>query len=149
MQIATSAKPVHELTQRADHYLQVNDNQNALADLNRAITLDPRSAPALASRANLHLRRKQMSEAKADAEACLAIEPTQEAYSVLGDVFLSLGDYDRAIENFAQARRVDPSVAEAYYAKSKALAEEGLVEKANTTLQQALALDPDVATRLR
>ena len=113
------------------------------------MTLDDRSATALAARANLYLRKKMISKARADAEASLAIEPAQEAYSVLGDVYLSLGDYDRAIENFAQARRVDPSVAEAYYAKSKELAEKGDVEQAQVTLQQALVLDPDIQSRVR
>ncbi|MEI8019077.1 MAG: tetratricopeptide repeat protein [Schlesneria sp.] len=147
--IAASTRPVRELTQRARHYLDVNDIENALKDLDRAVSLDSRSAEALSARSNLHLRKKSMHDAKADAVASLAIEPNQEAFSVLGDVFLSLGDYDKAIENFANARRVDPSVAEAYYAKSKALAAKGEVEKANDTLQQALVLDPDVESRLR
>ena len=88
-------------------------------------------------------------EARADAETVIAIEPSQEAFSVLGDVFLTLGDYDRAIENFAKARRVDPNVAEAYFAKSKILAEKGELDQARTTLEQALVLDPDVESRLR
>ena len=147
--LATSTRPARELTQRARHYLDVNDFESAMKDLNRAVSLDPSSAEALSARSNLHLRKKSTQNAKADAEASLAIEPNQEAFSVLGDVFLSLGDYDKAIENFANARRVDPSVAEAYYAKSKVLAAQGQVEKANDTLQQALVLDPDVESRLR
>ena len=147
--IAGSQRPFHDLTQRARHYLDVNDFENALKDLDRAIALAPQSAEALSARANLHLRKKSMQNAKADAVASLAIEPNQEAFSVLGDVFLSQRDYDKAIENFANARRVDPSVAEAYYAKSKALAAQGEHEKAKDTLQQALVLDPDVESRLR
>jgi tetratricopeptide (TPR) repeat protein len=147
--LASSHQPSRELTQRARHYLNVNDFESALKDLDRAISLDAQYAEAFSARASLHLRNKSIQSAKADAIASLAIEPNQEAFSVLGDVFLSLGDYDKAIENFANARRVDPSVAEAYYAKSKALAAQGQVEKANDTLQQALVLDPDVESRLR
>ena len=148
-QIAAKTNPVTELTQRAKHFLQVDDTEKALDDLNRAIALDANSAAALALRAGLSLKKKSFADARSDAEASLAIEPMTEAYSVLGDVFLSLGDYDRAIENFAHARRVDPSVAEAYYAKSKALAKEGQVENARNTLEQALVLDPDIESRLR
>ena len=101
------------------------------------------------TRASLYLRKKMIPEAKIDAEASLAIEPAFEVYSVLGDVYLSLGDYDRAIENFARARRVDPSVAEAYYAKSRELARNGDAAQAQVTLEQALVLDPDVENRLR
>lgn len=144
-----STRPVLELTHRASHYLQINDLENALADLNRAVSLDPRSAAALSARADVHYRKKMIEEAKSDAETSLAIEPSHEAFSVLGDVFLKLGDYDRAIENFARARRVDSSVAEAYFAKSRELTEKGDLEQAQNSLQQALVLDPDVESRLR
>jgi tetratricopeptide (TPR) repeat protein len=127
----------------------MNDRENALTDLNRAITLDPRSAVALSARADVHFREKMFEQARADAEISLAIEPSHEAFSVLGDVFLRLGEYDRAIENFARARRVDSSVAEAYFARSKELAEKGDMEQAQSSLQQALVLDPDVESRLR
>lgn len=158
--IAKSKHPVNELVQRAKHYMQVEHDDKALTDLDRAIQLhnqipvaangeDRRAAEALAVRASVHLRQKSMDNAKSDAEASLAIEPSQEAYSVLGDVYLSRRDYDRAIENFAHARRVDPNVAEAYYAKSKALARQGEAEQAQVNREQALALDPDVENRLR
>jgi tetratricopeptide (TPR) repeat protein len=147
--IAKSANPAKELTQRANHYLLVDDLENAMKDLNNAIAADPHNSAALAARAGLHLRRNSIDDAKADAEAALSIEPLMDAYSVLGDVYLGRGDYDHAIENFARARRVDPSVAEAYYAKSRQLAEKGDAEQAKTTMQQALVLDPDIENRLR
>ena len=147
--IANSVAPVAELTERANHFLEVNDLERARDDLDRAISLDPQSAIALAARAAVHLQQKSMDLAKTDAEASLAIEPLHQAYSVLGDVFLSRGDYDRAIQNFAHARRVDTSVAEAYYGKSKELADKGEIDQSRETLQQALVLDPDVEHRLQ
>ncbi len=147
--IAANARPFNELTQRAKHFLEVDDQESAMQDLDRAILLDSRSAEALAVRAGLHLKRKSIAEAQADSLAALDIEPSQAAYSVLGDVFLSHGDYDRAIENFARARRADPSVAEAYYAKSKLLAKQGETEQAQDNLEQALVLDPEIESRLR
>ena len=85
----------------------------------------------------------------ADAEACLAVTEKDDAYSVIGDVYLSRGNYDKAIENFARARRIDSNVADAYYAKSKQLARDGQEEQAKFNLDQALALDPGVEDRLR
>ena len=83
------------------------------------------------------------------AEAALAIEPSQEAFSARGDACLGLKEYDRAIESFAQARRFDPAVAEAYYRKSQILQTSGETEQAAESLQHALALDPDIQDRLR
>ena len=54
-----------------------------------------------------------------------------------------------AIESFAKARRIDAPVAEAYFRKSQALRAAGKVDAATDNLKQALALDPDVAVRLR
>lgn len=147
--VSASKRPVKELTQRAGHYMSVNHTEKALDDLNRALTFDPRSAEALAARGAIYLQLKSLADAKADAELSLLILPNEAAYSVLGDVFLRLRDYDRAIENFAQARRVDPSVAEAYYGRSKALATQGQSEQAKDSLEQALALDPDIESRMR
>jgi tetratricopeptide (TPR) repeat protein len=147
--VAASNRPVKELTSRASHYMAVNDQEKALDDLNRALTFDPRSAEALAARSAIYLQQKSLANAKADAELSLLIQPNEAAYSVLGDLFLRQRDFDRAIENFAQARRVDPSVAEAYYGRSKLLEKQGKPEQAKDSLEQALALDPDIESRLR
>ena len=148
-EIATVTNPANELTERAKHFIKIDELDKALEDLNRAVSLDPTSAEALVVRAGVHWQRSSLSKAKADAEASLAIDPKTDAYSILGDIFLSRGDYDRAIENYAHARRIDGSVAEAYYVKSKALAKQGQDEQAKFNLEQALALDPDVEKRLR
>lgn len=147
--VARTERPVAELTERAKHHLQDGDIDSALIDLERVLSLAPRSAEALVVRAGIRWQQNLVDEAKQDAEVSLAVKPTQEAYSILGDVYLKLKDYDRAIENFANARRVDPNVAEAYYARSKALARQGRTDLANDNLAQALALDPEVENRLR
>jgi tetratricopeptide (TPR) repeat protein len=79
----------------------------------------------------------------------LSIEPSQAAFSVRGDAYLGLKEYDRAIESFAEARRIDPAVAEAYYRKSQILQTSGNADQAAESLRNALALDPDVEDRLR
>jgi tetratricopeptide (TPR) repeat protein len=147
--VASDTRPVDALTMRAKHFLANGDLDQALADLDRALKLDPRSAPALVARAGIHLQQQSISYARADAEASLSVEPSQEAYSILGEIYLLQKDYDRAIENFAKARRVDPKVAEAYYARSKVLSRLGRNDLAQDNLDQALALDPDVEERLR
>ncbi len=137
------------LVQRARHHLKADSDDKALRDLDRAITINARSASALTLRAGLRVRWREFSQALSDAEAALAIEPSQEAFSARGDACLGLKEYDRAIESFAQARRFDPAVAEAYYRKSQILQTSGESEQAAESLQHALALDPDIQDRLR
>jgi tetratricopeptide (TPR) repeat protein len=140
---------VHLLVQRARHHLKVEDDERALRDLDQALSINSRSASALVTRAGIRARWKEYLQALSDAEAALAIEPSQEAFSARGDACLGLKEYDRAIESFAQARRFDPAVAEAYYRKSQILRTSGESEQAAETLQHALALDPDIQDRLR
>ena len=147
-EIAATIHPVDLLIERAQLFIRVYDFEKALTDLDRAVALASDSAPARLARASVHLERKSLVEAKADADASLAIRPTEEAYSILGDIYLGQGDYDHAIENFVRAQRFDESVAEAYYGKSKELEKKGQIEQAKTNLDQALALDPDIESRL-
>ena len=147
--IGVSANPAVDLTARAKHFLRINDLEKALGDVNRSLELNPQSAETLVTRAGIYLQQKSADAAKTDAEASLAIAANEEAYSVLGDVYLLAQDFDRAIEHFARARRIDGSVAEAYYARAKVLEKQGNAEQAQMNLDQALALDPDVENRLR
>lgn len=147
--IATTTRPAPELVRRADHYSRVEEYEKALDDLDRAIAIDAKSIEALMARASIKLRQKKFAAAVADAEAVIAISSKVEAYSILGDAFLGLRDYDRAIENYHRARRIDMNVAEAYYENSKALRKRGDVDRAKTSLEQALALDPEIENRLR
>ena len=137
------------LVQRARHHLKHEDDDKAIRDLDKALAVNARSASALIVRAGIRVRWKEYAQALSDAEAALAIEPSQAAFSARGDACLGLREYDRAIESFAQARRFDPAVAEAYFRKSQVLQTSGQSEQAAETLKHALALDPDIQDRLR
>jgi tetratricopeptide (TPR) repeat protein len=148
-EMTRSVQPVQQLIQRSRLFLQVNDDENAMRDVEQALAIDAQSAEALAVRASVHLQQRLLNEAKMDALASLQIEPSEQAHSILGDVFLKQRNYDQAIENFSLARRVDQDVAKAYFAKAKQLEELGQAEQAKDSLQQAIVLDPDVESRLR
>ena len=147
--LVKNAADAPRLVERARHYLKVEHDEKAVEDLDRALTITPKLAAALLVRAEIRLRWREFPQALSDAEAALAVEPTQEAYSARGDACLGLKDYDRAIESFAEARRIDPAVAEAYFRKSQVLQTSGDPERAAESLKLALALDPDVQARLR
>lgn len=147
--VARAVNPVEALVERGKFFLANGDFDKAFADLDRALAMNPRSAAALAARSAVHWQQQSILDAKTDAEASLSVQPTQEAYSVLGEIYLNQKDYDRAIENFANARRVDPKVAEAYYGRAQLLARQGRDELAKDNLERALALDPDIEDRLR
>lgn len=69
------------------------DGAGALAALERARKLDPRSADLLAELAGFHLRQNRSEAAVAEAERALAIDPENaEAHHVLGLVYSARAD---------------------------------------------------------
>ncbi len=143
--ILAKPKDINLLLERARHHLAGDDQSKAMDDVQRALKIDPKFVGALLVRGRIHLDLNDYQNALADANAALKIEPQQEAYSLRGDACLGLKDYDKAIENYATARRIDASVAEAYYGKSQVLQASGQVEAAAEILKQAHALDAALA----
>ncbi len=137
------------LIRRARHHLQARDDVSAALDVERALKINARSADALILRAEIEVGKKEFQRALADAETALSIDPTREAFSVLGDACLGLDNYDRAISSFNEAHRIDSAVAEAYFRKSQILQISGNTAEATSTLQQAVFLDQEIEARLR
>jgi tetratricopeptide (TPR) repeat protein len=71
--------------------------QASLADLNYAISRQPRNARALWLRAKLYASQSQFDEAMADIDSALEIEPTQGLYHLTrADIHGQSGQYDEA-----------------------------------------------------
>jgi tetratricopeptide (TPR) repeat protein len=137
------------IVERAKHYLTVDDQTAAMKDLDRALVLDAGCVSAIMEHGRICIRQKHYTEALADAAKLLQIAPSQDAFSLSGDAYLGLKNFDKAIESYTEARRIDSSVAEAYYHKSRILQASGQQDEAESHLQRAVALDPDVESRLR
>ena len=132
------------LMERAKHHLAADDSAKALDDVQRALTIESKSVSALLVRGKIQLTMSDFQNALDSANAALEIEPRQEAYSLRGDACLGLKDYDQAIESFAITRRIDPSVAEAYFQQSKILLASGEEDAAKVSLARAVELNPTI-----
>jgi tetratricopeptide (TPR) repeat protein len=81
----------------------------ALAALDKALTLNPSAAEALAAKGVLALREYQIKEAERLAEQALKINPRlPEALRLRADVHLAAGDAAAALRELEQARAVNP-----------------------------------------
>lgn len=130
--------------QRAAHLAQGGHGDIALANFNKAIELEPSQTQVYTSRAAYWVEQGEYQKAIEDCEAALKIEPSEEAYSILGDAHLALGDYDRAVQNFAQTKRFDRQVAEAYLQRSKQRESQGDAQGAKEDLLHAQSIDPSL-----
>jgi tetratricopeptide (TPR) repeat protein len=86
---------------RGISYLEVEETDAALKDLNKAIELGPSNASAYHSRGRIYYASKQYAEAVKDFSRSVEINPNNDAaYYNLGMTYFRLEDTKNACENF-------------------------------------------------
>lgn len=75
---------------RAISYINLDQPDRAISDLNKAIELDPESAFAYAARAMAHLRHDKIEMAREDTERALSMHPEPEAERIARKVLKEL-----------------------------------------------------------
>lgn len=102
-------------------HLAGGDPAAALADLDRAIELDPSYADAYANRGSIRHLLGDYSAALADLDRAIDLDPgLASAYNNRGAVRLMQWDLDRAIADFDAALALDPSLHQAYLSRANA-----------------------------
>lgn len=100
---------------RASTYIQTNRPQEALADLNSALAIDPESFTTLYLKANTEYTLGQYKEAKTDYQRLLRINPrSAEAMLGLARVAVKENNIGTANEYLDKAVAISPNNAEAY-----------------------------------
>lgn len=124
---------------RAHAYDARLDIQSALADINRAIRLDPNLAPAYDARGRAF--RFNPDRAIVDFNEAIRLDPRlARAYADRGAAYRLSGDADRALTDLNEAIRLDPTNAYAYCVR-------GLVDRDKGELDRAIE-DDSTAIRL-
>jgi tetratricopeptide (TPR) repeat protein len=91
---------------RAQMYLELNDTTRAMADLNKAIEIDPYTAQSFSARGLLHFQQKEFNKALADLDESIRLDPYFSGNYInrglvkynLNDLRGAMADYDRVIE---------------------------------------------------
>lgn len=93
---------------------------NALPDLNEAVSIKPRSVPALSQRAAVNFETGNIADAKADYRRILAINPrSAEGLLGLGSVAIKENNLGLATEYLEQAVAADPNNSNIYVRRSE------------------------------
>ncbi|MBV9567912.1 MAG: tetratricopeptide repeat protein, partial [Hyphomicrobiales bacterium] len=103
------------LTNRGTAYLVMGDFNGAMADLNWAIQLDPKSSSAFGMRGNAqHLMHRDHS-AIADYDEAVRIDPKDPAmFRDRGIAHVANGDYELGIADYDEAIHLDPGTDDAF-----------------------------------
>ena len=103
----------HQITayiNRASGYQGKGEYDRALADLDKALGLDPKSAPALTARASIYLANGELDRAIADYDTAIQIDPGNgNAFLGRANAHRGKHDLERAKQDLEAVLRVRPT----------------------------------------
>ena len=95
--------------------------ENALADCNQAVKLDPKYADAYSDRGKAYGRLGQLADALSDFSKAIELNPKiAVAYSNRGTAYARLGQLASAVADYTRAIDLNPKYAEAYFNRGTA-----------------------------
>ena len=115
-----------------EHY-EREEFEQAIADLNKAIRLNPKLVKAYYVRGIVYRKQGKYDLAIADLNQAIRLNPKLvKAYNVRGIVYYDQGKYDLAIADYNQAIQLNPKYAAAYNNR-------GLTYKAKRNIEKAIS----------
>jgi Cd2+/Zn2+-exporting ATPase len=131
---------------RAAAYRAKGDFDRALADLDKALRLSPKSAPALLERGSIYRDRGDFDRAIADYSAAISAQPrSATAFFGRAESYRAKNNLDSAIADYDVALRLDKSLAMARRGRAAAYRDKGDLDRALADFDAALTLDPKSA----
>ncbi len=132
---------------RTGNYDQAITNYTqALADLNKAIELDPEDPGAYNNRGVVYARTGEYNKALADYNYALKLDPSSiHAYVGRGMVYYMMGDYEAALADTNHVLKLDPAYAEVYSNRGSIYADMREHAKALADYTRTLELNPQYA----
>ena len=116
----------YALVDRGRSFLDKQEWDEAIAQFNDALRLDPEFVPALKNRGAVYLGTQDYNRAIADYDSAIRLEPKYaEHYYNRAQAYLGLQDYSRAIADFTKA--IDLK----FYSKADALYWRGVARQKN------------------
>lgn len=137
------------LVLRATCYEALNDTDRALADVERALKLQPNFLPAIQLQANLLLSSGRLEEALGVVEVLQQRLPDNAQILVqLGALYRQANRVNDAIAAFTAALELDETIISAYQARADSLMSIGKQNEAIADYEKALSINPMVAVVL-
>ncbi len=141
---------VYALMGRADLYLEMGEDQKALADMNKAIEIDPKNVSAINMRAAYYADKKMYKEAMNDITKSLKLSKSDnlEAYFTRGLVYAEQDKFKEAIADFDKVIDLDYTFNKAYYNRGLCYAALGDVDEACRNFEIAKLMGDQSAEKM-
>jgi tetratricopeptide (TPR) repeat protein len=120
------------------------DTERQIADIDRAVEMQPEKPEFLRLRAQTRFSHKKMDEALADIDRALEMEEDHAAsHELRGMILMELERHDDALAAFDRAGELSPEAALPFQHRGELFRKKGDLEKALEQLTKALELAPD------
>ena len=130
---------------RGDAYIWKGNYDRAIADLNEAIRLNPKSSSAYNSRAVGYKAKGDYDRAVADLNEVIRLKPkTADYFFNRGVVYGAKGDNDRAIADYNETIRLNPKFAMAFYNRGLVKQKKGDAAGGGADIAKARAIQPGI-----
>lgn len=128
-------------------FIRMNRFADAVGVLEKARTHEPRNMQILLDLGGAYLETQDFTRAAETFEAYLDLKPEMAwpGYQKLGQARMSLEDYDKAIEAFAQAAALSPEDPDIALSLAEAYQKAGRLDKAEETFAKMASANPDEA----
>lgn len=139
----TGVAEAQSITARGEALVRSGKTEEALAEFDKAIALDPHNAQALYNRGLLYQREKQHEAAVADFTSANGLTP-QRAEPLLARAvsYLALDKVKQAAADLDEAVQADPHNAQAWTTRGLAYERLGDKAKASASYARAIAIRP-------
>jgi len=143
-QVSITPPTAHDYYDRGMKGVLLGDRKAAIADLTKAIEMDPKMTAAYDGRATGRLIEEDYDGAIADNTKVIELDPRNaRAYHARGVAKLYKKDYASAAEDFSKTIELDPKHMLAYEKRSEAKEGLGDLDGAIADVTKAMELKPD------
>ena len=140
LEAPNTPEPYHA---RAQYQASQGNPQGAFEDWGLALKADSTFAPAWENRVDMLYRMQNMEACLTELNACIRFAPESTPCLMRRAEFnIHLNQFERAFDDLNQALRIDDQLHEAYWMKGKIYAANGDTEKAISSLQTAIEVNP-------
>jgi tetratricopeptide (TPR) repeat protein len=130
---------------RASAYMMLGDVNRALADVNEALRQNPKDVAAYTTRGQIRMVNRDFTNALADFNTGLGLQPTIEALYNRGLCYLKMNNPGKAKPDFDAAVRLAPKRAEVYVMRALYYKMTGDEARSQTDMNTARRLNPNIA----
>jgi tetratricopeptide (TPR) repeat protein len=128
---------------KGEAYVMKRQNDEAIAEYNKAIEINPRFVEAYNSRGAVYLKKFQFDLAISDFSKAIEINPKDaEAYHNRGTTYHVKFQHDQAISDYSKVIEINPRSANAYDNRGAAYLFSGQLDKAISDYNKAIEINP-------